>query len=158
MNNIYKGMFIDSANSRYYCDDELLFRVVRRDFYYFFGAICTIYIDDIPVLKFYYYNFMGLIYRIKILDQNLNKKLKLIKRGFKYKLIIGEKILLLKLTSNPFVKIIGEIFIDGKSNCKIRMDEVSINTDVNFNFVENSELHFYSLILFVIMSVGITEY
>lgn len=157
--NIYKARFLKNGISEYYCNNKLLFSVLRREwFYYGFGSNCTVYINDIHVLNFYYFNFMGLIYKIQILNQNLDNELKLIKYGFNYKLIIGKKKLSLKLTGNPFRKKIGEIFVDDKSNCIIIMDAVCINIDVDFNFVEDdSDLNFYSLILFSIISVGITD-
>ncbi|PZQ88019.1 MAG: hypothetical protein DI548_05220 [Flavobacterium johnsoniae] len=154
---MYKAVFFQSNESKYYCDNNLLFTVKRKRLFLGIRNICSAYSDSDLIYRFYSSEFTFLYWKLKILTQKLNKRIELKKNGNTYDLILDGKILSLKFTNNPFKRKIGKIFLNGNYICEIEKNEKNSNTYFNFTFSEETKLEYYALILFSMHSVGITD-
>lgn len=154
---MYRAVFSQSDESKYYCDNNLLFTIKRKRLLLGIRNVCKAYKNNDLIYSFYSSEFTFLYWKLKILTQKLNKKIDLKKNGNTYDLALDEKILSLKFTNNPFKRKIGKIYLDGNCICEIEKKEENSNTYFDFTFSEETELECYTLILFSMHSVGITD-
>ena len=153
---MYKAVFFQDK-SEYYCDDELLFTVKRKRLLLGIRNICKAYINNDLIFSFYSSEFTFLYWKLNILTQKLAKKISLKKDKNSYSLVLDQRSLTLKFTSNPFKKMIARIYLEGICICEIEKEEKNSKTYFNFIFSEKAELEYYALVLFSMYSVGITD-
>jgi len=154
---MYKAIFHASNQSEYYFNDELLFTVKRKRLLLGIRNQCSIYKGDDLICEFYSSEFTFLYWELKILHQKFDKEINLKKNGSNYNLVVGEKSISIKFSSNPFKNTIGKVFIDEECIGEIEKSEKKSDTYFDFSFYNSIGLEYYILVLFSMNSVGITD-
>jgi len=154
---MYKAVFNSTDSSDYYHNDKLLFSVRRKRLMLGFRSINNVFDNNKLILSFYTSEFTSLYWKVRILSQSLGKRIEIEKENRAYVLIVDNKKISIKFTKNPFKKKIGLIYIDEINVGNIERRSENSKDCFIFNFIDNSTLEFYILILFSIYSVGITD-
>ncbi|MCP2025390.1 hypothetical protein L1276_000530 [Flavobacterium sp. HSC-32F16] len=154
---MYRAIFHPSNQSEYYFKGELLFTVKRKRLWLGTRNRCSIYKGDEIICEFYSSEFIFLYWKLKILYQKFDKIINLKNNGSYYNLIVDNKSISIKFASNPFKKVIGKMFIDGKCVVEIEKSEKKSDTYFDFNFYDSNGLEYYILVLFSMYSIGITD-
>jgi len=154
---IYKAIFTQEGTSDYFENDELLFTAKTKVHFLNLSSITYLYDNnDISIFAFSEFAFTALFWKLKILNQKLEKKVLIKKKKLEYVLIVDTQVLSLKFTKNPFSYLIANMYLDEKLIGEIRKEYKNSCTIFNFNFSHEFGMEYYFLILFSMSSTGIT--
>lgn len=154
---VYKAFFSLKGTSEYFKNDELLFTTKTKVCFGNLSSITYIYdSNNVLIFNFSEIAFTILFWKLKILNQSLEKKVLIKKKKLQYVLMIDDKIFSLKFTKNPFSYLIANMYLDEKLVGEIRKEYKKSFTVFNFNFNQELRMEYYFLILFSMSSIGIT--
>src|SRR5690606_24172701 len=101
LKNMYKVVFNSSDLSDYFHNEKLLFSVKRKRLLLGIRSINNVFENNELIFSFCTSEFTFLYWKIRILDQNLEKEIKIEKVNKSYVMIVDGKEISMKLTNNP---------------------------------------------------------